>query len=351
MHYTNLINMLTEQLFQNDHEQILFCQDKKLDFQAVIALHNTSLGPALGGIRYYPYLNLQEATADVLRLSRAMTFKSSIAGLNLGGGKTVILAQKSHDFPKILAKMGDFINGLGGQYYGAEDIGVDTSAIEQILTTTSFVTGKPLHAGGAGKPAPFTAYGVYLGMKAAVLHTLKTDTLQGLTILVEGVGGVGAALIPYLLKEKAEVYIDDIRIEQIQQLMTQYPLLKNYRDKKPKTISIYAPCAIGLVVNPQKIKILQPKIIAGGANNQLVSETYAQQLLDEKIVYVPDFLINSGGVINCAEEITSSVYDTQIVFKKIDYIYQKTLDILQQSEVLNQSTHQVAIQMAMNRLV
>ena len=343
--------MFTEQLFQNDHEQILFCQDKKLNFQALIALHNTYLGPALGGIRYYPYLNLQEATADVLRLSRAMTFKASIAGLNLGGGKTVILAQKSHDFPKILNRIGDFIHGLGGQYYGAEDIGVDTAAIEQIFKTTPFVTGKPLHAAGVGKPAPFTAYGVYLGMKAAVLHTFKADTLQGLSILLEGIGGVGTALIPYLLKEEAEVYIDDIRPEKIQKLMSEYPLLKNYKNKPPKTIDIYSPCAIGLVVNPEKMKILQAKIIAGGANNQLISEMYAQQLLAEKIVYVPDFLINSGGVINCAQEITAPVYDPKIVFKKIDYIYQKTLDILQESEKSNQSTHQIAMQMAMNRLV
>ena len=341
-----------ENLLNSSYEEIVFCKDEKIGFEAIIVIHNKKLGPALGGIRYYPYVSIQAALTDVVHLAGAMTLKSAIANLNLGGGKSVIIAKKNHDFQKICRRMGEFIESLAGKYYAAEDIGMDDNAMAYVADSTSFVTGKPKELGGVGNPAPFTAYSVYSGIKEA-LYTLEgTRNLSGVPILVEGLGQVGSHLLPYLIKEDAIVYVDEINTVRLNAMLKEYPEIKNSRQYKPKNIVVYSPCALGASVHPEKINALVPKIIAGAANNQLMHENYAAVLAKKDIIYVPDFLINAGGVINCAQEIyNTNHYEPSIVYQKIDALREKMSAVVEESFSNKESAHKIAEAIALQRLL
>ena len=283
------------------HEQVVFCQDASTGLRAIIAIHDTTLGPALGGTRMWDYANEEDAIKDVLRLSRGMTFKAAISGLSLGGGKAVIIGDARNDkTEELMRKFGQFVDDLGGKYITAEDVGMSTKDMQYVRMETKHVTGIPESMGGSGDPSPVTAFGVYMGMKAAAKYKWGSDKLVGKTIVVQGIGHVGENLVRYLTKEDADVIINDINKERLNELSEKFGATVVMGDDIfDLDMDIYAPCALGATVNPDTISRLKCDIIAGAANNQLANEERDAQLCaDRGICYAPDFLINAGGLIN-----------------------------------------------------
>ena len=337
------------QISSMDHEQLVVCHDEATGLKALIGIHNTTLGPALGGTRMWPYATEEEAITDVLRLSRGMTFKN--AGLNLGGGKAVIIGDPKLKNEAFLRRFGRFVQSLGGRYVTAEDVNMKTSDMEYIAMETKHVTGLPEIKGGGGDPSPVTAYGTYMGMKAAAKKAFGSDSLSGKKICVQGVGQVGKYLIEYLIKEGAEVLITDIFEDKLKKVALDTgavaidPNLIYDMD-----MDIYAPCALGATINDDTIDRLKCAVIAGGANNQLKDEAkHGQILLEKGIIYAPDFLINAGGVINVGAEYFGG-YNREIVYKQAEKIYDTCLYILNKSEKENIPAQQAAIEAAKERI-
>ncbi|WP_046755789.1 Leu/Phe/Val dehydrogenase [Kordia jejudonensis] len=339
------------QLSFDNHEQVVFCNDKDTGLKAIIGIHNTVLGPALGGTRMWQYNNEWEALNDVLRLSRGMTFKSAITGLNLGGGKAVIIGDaKTQKTPALMKKFGEFVHSLSGRYITAEDIGMETADMDLVRDVTPYVTGISESRGGAGNPSPITAYGVFMGMKAAAKYKFGTDVLEDKTIYVQGIGHVGEALVEHLTNEGAHVIIADINEERLQTVSKTYGA-EIYRgsDIYSENMDIYAPCALGATVNDASISKLKAKVISGAANNQLADEKRHGAMLREKgIAYAPDFLINAGGIINVYAELEG--YGKTEIMRKTENIYNTTLEIFTHSEVNNSTTHNSALNIALDRI-
>lgn len=333
------------------HEQLVICYDEPTGLKAIIGIHNTVLGPALGGTRMWNYASEAEAITDVLRLSRGMTFKAAISGLNLGGGKAVIIGDPKLKDEAFLRRFGRFINSLGGRYITAEDVNMKTSDMEYIAMETKYVTGLPEVKGGGGDPSPVTAYGTYLGMKAAAKKAYGSDSLTGKKIAVQGIGQVGKYLVEHLVKERAEVFITDIFEDRLQKVSKE----TGTTVVDPSVIydldmDIYAPCALGATVNDQTIDRLKCQIIAGAANNQLQDEEkHGMLLLEKGIVYAPDFLINAGGLINVYAEYVGG-YNRELTYLHADKIYDICTAILQKSEEENIPAQQAAIEMAWSRI-
>ena len=335
----------------NDHEQIVFCHDKDTGLKAIIGIHNTVLGPALGGTRMWKYANEWEALNDVLRLSRGMTYKSAISGLNLGGGKAVIIGDaKTDKTPEMMTKFGQFIHSLSGKYITAEDVGTTTPDMDIIREVTPYVTGISEAKGGSGNPSPVTAYGVYMGMKAAAMHQFGTDKLEGKKVLVQGTGHVGETLISYLTKEGAHVEITDINEAKMQEVAAKYGAhIYTGEDIYSADVDIYAPCALGATVNDETIQRLKARVIAGAANNQLANDEVHGKILQEKgILYAPDFLINAGGIINVYAEIVG--YDKEEAMRRTENIYNTTLEIFSFAEANGITTQQAAMSIAQKRI-
>jgi len=333
-----------------DHEQVMFCQDKKTGLKAIIAIHNTALGPALGGTRMWNYKTEEEAVNDVLRLSRGMSFKSSISGLNLGGGKAVIIGDaKTQKTEALMRRFGQFVNTLGGKYITAEDVGMETQDMVYIKKETNYVTGLPEEMGGNGNPSPVTAYGVYMGMKASAKFVWGNDSLAGKKILVQGTGHVGETLIDYLTKENATVFVNDISSERIKNMVSKYNAVAVSGDIYSEEVDIYAPCALGATLNSETIPQLRCSIVSGAANNQLLDENlHGQMLKDRGIVYAPDFLVNAGGIINVYAELAG--YDKKKTMEETAKIYNTTLNILKTAKQQNITTAQAALNMAQERI-
>ena len=339
------------QLSFDNHEQIVFCNDKDTGLKAIIGIHNTVLGPALGGTRMWKYENEWEALNDVLRLSRGMTFKSAITGLNLGGGKAVIIGDSKIDkTPEMIAKFGQYVDSLSGKYITAEDVGTTTQDMDLIRENTKFVTGVSIEKGGSGNPSPVTAYGVYMGMKAAAKYKFGTDILEGKKILVQGIGHVGETLVDYLTAEGAKVIISDINEVRLQEIGNKYGAKIYFGDDLYSAdVDIYAPCALGATINNDTIRRIKAKVIAGAANNQLANENIHGTILKEMgIAYAPDFLINAGGIINVYSELVG--YDNAESMRKTENIYNTTLEIFDYADVNNITTHQAALTIAQNRI-
>ncbi|MBN3584045.1 Glu/Leu/Phe/Val dehydrogenase [Algoriphagus aestuarii] len=334
-----------------DHEQVVICHDQPTGLKAIIGIHNTVLGPALGGTRMWPYATEEEAITDVLRLSRGMTFKNSLAGLNLGGGKAVILGNPSLKSEAFLRRFGRFIESLGGRYVTAEDVNMNTSDMEMIRMQTRHVAGLPEIKGGSGDPSPVTAYGTYMGMKAAAKKAFGSDSLNDKKIVVQGVGQVGKYLIEYLVKEGAEVMITDIFEEKLKQVAKNTgATVVDPNVIYDLNMDIYAPCALGATINDETIDRLKCKVIAGAANNQLKDEAkHGKILLEKGIVYAPDFLINAGGVINVGAEYLGG-YIKEIVYQQTEKIYDTCFSILEKSEKENIPAQQAAIETAKARI-
>lgn len=339
------------QMSFNDHEQIVFCNDKDTGLKAIIGIHNTVLGPALGGTRMWNYTSEWEALNDALRLSRGMTFKAAITGLNLGGGKAVIIGDaKTQKTPEMMKRFGEFVHSLSGKYITAEDVGMETADMDIVRTVTPYVTGISEDKGGAGNPSPVTAYGVFMGMKAAAQFTYGSNNLEGKKILVEGIGHVGEVLVEHITNEGGEVIISDINEARLEEVSKKYGATI-YRGSDPyiADVDIYAPCALGATINDNTFHKLNAKIVAGAANNQLADENKHAQLLQERgIIYAPDFLINAGGIINVYAELEN--YDRREIIRKTENIYDTTLEILNTAEMRGITTHQAALEIAMERI-
>ena len=339
------------QMSFDGHEQIVFCNDEDTGLKAIIGIHNTVLGPALGGTRMWTYQSEWHALNDVLRLSRGMTYKSAITGLNLGGGKAVIIGDaKTQKNDELMRRFGQFVHSLSGKYITAEDVGMETRDMDIVREVTPHVTGISESKGGAGNPSPITAYGVYMGMKAAAKYQFGTENLDGKKVLVQGVGHVGETLVKHITDEGAKVIINDINEARLEELSKKYGanvVLGN--DIYGMDVDIYAPCALGATINDNTIHQLQAKVIAGAANNQLADEIKHGRLLKEKgIAYAPDFLINAGGIINVYAELEG--YGKDEIVRKTENIYNTTLDIFNLSEKEDITTHRAAFNIAQGRI-
>jgi leucine dehydrogenase len=337
------------QMTDMDHEEVVFCYDKRTGLRAIIAIHNTILGPGLGGTRMWHYDTEQAALTDVLRLSRGMTYKAAIAGLPLGGAKAVILGDSRRDkTPELFHRYGEFIDRFGGKFVTAEDIGMTTTEIDYLSTSTKHVVGLPENKGGGGDPSPVTAYGVYMGMKAAAKQTYGSDSLEGLTVLVQGLGNVGRQLIVLLDKEGAKIKVSDIFEDKIKSVSKFNIEVVNPEHIYEEKMDIYAPCALGATINDLSLELMDCKIIAGSANNQLANEErHGKLLTEEGFIYAPDYLINAGGLINCHQEIIG--YNRMTAMSKTEKIYDETLAILKKSARTNKPTYLVANEIAEKR--
>lgn len=333
------------------HEQLVFCHDPHSGLNAIIGIHNTTLGPALGGTRLWNYNSHEEAIIDALRLSRGMTFKAAISGLNLGGGKAVIIANPAQKSEALWRRYGKFVDSLNGKYITAEDVNTSARDMEYISLETDHVTGVPEYMGGSGDPSPFTAYGVYIGMKASAKKAWGNDSLVGKKVLVQGVGHVGQYLVGHLVKEGAKVFITDIDAAKLTQTVDQHRAVTVVDGASifDLDIDIYAPCALGATVNDDSISRLKAQIIAGAANNQLADENvHGPMLVQKGILYNPDFLINAGGLINVAAELET--YNADRVRGNVEKIYDRSLEIFALSESEGIHTQAAAMKIAEKRI-
>ncbi|WP_044202245.1 Glu/Leu/Phe/Val dehydrogenase [Flammeovirga sp. OC4] len=340
-----------EEVSSMGHEQVVYCHEKSTGLKAIIAIHNTVLGPALGGTRMWMYDNEAQATNDALRLSRGMTFKNSIAGLNLGGGKAVIIGDaRKHKSEAMLRAYGRFLKNLNGKYITAEDVGMNAGDMEHIAAETSYVSGMPETRGGLGDPSPFTAYTTYMGMKAAAKKQFGTDSLAGKKVSIQGAGHVGEYIIQHLVKEGCEIYVSDFYEDRVKDVVNKYGIKGVALDEiYDLDVDIYSPCALGATVNDETLERLKCSIIAGCANNQLANEKIHGDLAKQKgILYAPDFLINSGGVINVYAEVIKTSKEWS--WNKCEFVYDQTLKVFEQSEVTGKNAQEVAIDIAQQRI-
>ena len=330
------------------HEQVLFCNDSVTGLKAIIAIHNTVLGPALGGTRMWSYSNEMEALNDVLRLSKGMTYKNSISGLNLGGGKAVIIGDaRTMKSEALFRRFGKFVESLAGNYITAEDVGISPADMNWVNMETNHVAGLP---GKSGDPSPVTAYGVYMGMKACAKVQFGSDSLEGKTIAVQGVGHVGEYLVKHLAAEKANVVITDIHEETLKRVANEYGVkVVASNEIYDVPMDIYAPCAMGATINDETLSRLNCSIIAGAANNQLaIEEKHGLEVMNRGIIYAPDYTINAGGVINCFSELEG--LSSEWAHTKAEEIYTTILNIIHRSKEANIPTYQIANKMAEERI-
>lgn len=334
----------------DDHEQIVFCRNKDAGLRAIIAIHNTTLGPALGGTRMWNYATEEEALVDVLRLSKGMTYKAAVAGLNLGGGKAVIIGDPKTQKTEIMFRaFGAFVNSLNGQYITAEDVGTSVKEMEYVFMETPFVTGIPSAFGGSGDPSPYTAHGVYMAIKASVKEKLGLDSLSGLRINVQGLGNVGFHLAEFLHKDGVKLGIADIDKDKVNAAQKKF----NAQVYDPNEIvtaeaDVFAPCALGAIINDQTISKLKCKIVCGGANNQLAEHRHGDALRELGILYTPDFVANAGGLMNVFVELEG--YSSERAFDKTKQVYDSVMNVFQISKTENISTHLAANRLAEKRL-
>lgn len=333
-----------------DYEQLLFCQDEQSGLKAIIAIHDTTLGPALGGTRMWTYASEEEAIEDALRLARGMTYKNAAAGLNLGGGKTVIIGDPKKDKnEEMFRAFGRFIQGLNGRYITAEDVGTTVEDMDIIFEETNFVTGVSQSSGSSGDPSPVTAYGIFVGIKAAAKEAFGTESLEGKTVAVQGVGNVAYKLCRYLHEAGAKLIVTDIHKAAVNRAVEEF----NATAVDPDDIygvdaDIFTPCALGGIINDETIPQFKVKVIAGSANNQLKDSHHGDRIHEMGIVYTPDYVINAGGVINVADELHG--YNQERAMKKVETIYQSVEKIFEISKRDGIPTYLAADRMAEERI-
>jgi len=294
------------------HEQVVFCRHEASGLRAVIAVHDTTLGPALGGCRMWPYVDEADAVRDVLRLSRGMTYKAACAGLDLGGGKSVILGDPRKDKSEALFRaFGRYVDSLGGRYITAEDVGTSVADMEWISRETRHVTGKSAATGGSGDPSPVTAWGVFHGMKAACERAFGSSSLEGRRVAIQGVGNVGRNLARYLHEQGARLFVSDIDGERVEKVAREcQATVVADRELLSLDVDVFAPCALGGVLDDAGIAALRARVVAGAANNQLEDEDrHGRALAARGIVYAPDYVINAGGLINVSAELRGQSLD------------------------------------------
>lgn len=333
-----------------DYEQLIMCQDKESGLKAIIAIHDTTLGPALGGCRMWTYASEEQAIEDALRLARGMTYKNAAAGLNLGGGKTVIIGDPFKDKnEEMFRALGRFIQGLNGRYITAEDVGTTVSDMDIIHEETNYVTGISPAFGSSGNPSPITAYGVYLGMKAAAKEAFGEESLKGKKIAVQGLGNVAYTLCEYLHRDGAQLIVTDINQNAIDRVVENFDAVAVAPDEIYKQdVDIFAPCALGAIINDETIPQLKAKVIAGSANNQLQESRHGQILHEKGILYAPDYVINAGGVINVADELYG--YNRDRAMKRVETIYESLTKIFAISKEEDIPTYAAANRLAEQRI-
>jgi valine dehydrogenase (NAD+) len=300
-------------VFGTPHEQVVFCHDEATGLRAIIAIYSTALGPALGGTRFYPYGSEDEALDDVLNLSKGMAYKNALADLDLGGGKAVIIGDPAAIKTEgLLRAYGRFVQSLHGRYFTACDVGTFSEDMDVIARECDYVTGRTLAHGGAGDSSILTAFGVFQGMRAAAEHTWGDPTLRGRRVGVEGVGKVGRRLVEHLVTDGAEVVITDVTEAAIDRVRGEHPEVEVVDGHDALTgaeLDVYAPCAMGGALDDATVEALRAKIVCGGANNQLAHAGIEKQLADRDVLYAPDYVVNSGGVIQVADEIEGFDFD------------------------------------------
>ncbi|MFM7731362.1 MAG: Glu/Leu/Phe/Val dehydrogenase dimerization domain-containing protein [Flavobacteriales bacterium] len=342
---------ITGRMSQFDHEQLVFCQDEATGLRSIIAIHNTVLGPAVGGTRMWPYSSEEDAITDALRLSRGMTYKNALAGLNIGGGKAVIIGDaRTQKSEALFRRFGKFVDSLGGKYITAEDVGISTRDMEYVKLETDHVVGLPDFMGGGGDPSPVTAFGVYMGMKASQKELSGSESLAGKRIVVQGVGHVGEHLVQHLVKEGADVTICDIYEDRVQEVVKKYGV----KAVAPEAVydvpmDIYSPCALGATVNDDTLEKLSCSIICGAANNQLKDEKIHGEVVRAKgILYAPDYLVNAGGIINCYWEIVG--YNREAAMAQAEQIYTTARNVFTMSTEQDIPTYLAANRLAEQRI-
>ncbi|MDP9487124.1 MAG: leucine dehydrogenase [Actinomycetota bacterium] len=339
-----------EGLAEFDCEQLVFCRDGVTGLRAIIAIHDTTLGPALGGCRMWPYRNEEEAVVDVLRLARGMTYKAAVSGLNLGGGKSVIVGNPDQDKSGALFRaFGRFVDSLGGRYIVAEDVGTSPEDMEHVRSETPYVVGLDVARGGSGDPSPFTALGVLAGMHACAEEAFGSPSLSGLTVAVQGLGHVGYRLCRLLHEEGARLVVADLHPEAVERAAREFEA----RPVGPGEIlsvpcDILAPCALGAVVNDETLPDLKCAIVAGSANNVLAEGRHGEALAARGILYAPDYVINAGGLINVAAELEG--YDEERARERVARIYDSVKNVIGISKRDGVPTNVAADRLALERL-
>jgi leucine dehydrogenase len=334
------------------HECVVFGHDAATGLRAIVAIHSTVLGPAAGGCRMWPYASTAEAVADVLRLSRGMSYKNAMAGLPFGGGKSVIIGEsRKAKTPELFEAFGRFVDSLGGRYLTAEDVGTTTVDMAHIARATRYVAGLGTSPGAAGgDPGPKTALGVFLGIKAAVRFRLGRADLAGVAVAVQGVGGVGYHLCGMLAAEGAVLSVADVRPGAVQRVCDEFAARAVSVDEVlARDVDVLAPCALGAVLNAQSIPRLRARIVAGAANNQLAQGQDGQALQTAGILYAPDYVINAGGIISVAREYQRGASESQVI-ADIQAIPVRLTEIFERARRENRTTNAIADQMARERL-
>lgn len=333
------------------YELVVKVTDRKLNLVGIIAIHNTELGPALGGIRIQPYATFGDALEDALRLAKGMTYKSAVAEVGFGGGKSVIIADPfKQKTPEMLLAFGAAVEKLAGSYICAEDMGCTTEDVKVVRKATKYVVGLP-HEKSSGDPGPFTAWGTFRGIQSAIKKLYGTDSLEGRTVAVQGLGNVGSHLAEYLFWAGATLILSDRDAEKLERLTAKYGAKAVSTDEILKVpCDVLSPCAFGGVINDQTIPQLKCKAIAGCANNQLLKDSHANVLKDRGILYAPDFVINAGGLLNVAAELDDEGYNPRSPRYKVHHIYDTLLAIYEIAEKNRESTHSAALALAEYRI-
>lgn len=336
-----------DRIAEMGHEQLVLCSDPSSGYRGIVALHSTTLGPALGGTRFWRYATDEEAIIDALRLARGMTYKNAVAGLNLGGGKSVIIGDnRTQNREMVFRSHGRFVEGLGGRYITAEDVGTSTSDMEFVHMETDYVTGL---AGKSGDPSPVTAHGVFRAIQASAKFHWGSDELAGKTVAIQGCGHVGFYLAKELKEAGAKLVVTDIDGERVKRVVNEL----GARAVQSEEIygvkaDIFAPCALGGVINDETLPRLQVEIVAGAANNQLLEERHGDTLDERGILYAPDYVANAGGVINVYGELAS--WDASRALRKADDIYSTALGVFEISRSEGIPTYEAADRLAERRL-
>jgi leucine dehydrogenase len=336
-----------ERIAEHSHEQLVFCHEPSAGYRGIIAIHNTTLGPALGGTRFWNYRSVEEAITDALRLARGMTYKAAVAGLNLGGGKSVIIGDNRTTRREMIFRAhGRFVESLGGRYITAEDVGTSVEDMDYVKMETEYVSGV---AGGSGDPSPVTAYGVYRGIKACAKEKYGSDSLGGMTVAVQCTGHVGYYLCQFLSEEGASLIVTDIDADRVARVVDEF----GAKGVGPDDIygvdaQVFAPCALGAIVNDDTIPQFRFEIIAGAANNQLAQERHGDSLHKRDILYAPDYVINAGGLINVYGELNDWTADQ--ARRKAGEIYETLGQIFELAKNDGLPTYEAADRVAERRV-
>ncbi len=341
---------ITKYMETHDYEQLVVCQDRESGLKAFICIHDTTLGPALGGTRMWTYDSEDDAIEDAMRLARGMTYKNAATGLNLGGGKTVVMGDPRKDKNEAMFRaLGRFIQGLNGRYITAEDVGTTVDDMDLIHEETNYVTGISPEFGSSGNPSPVTAYGVYKGMKASAKAAFGDDSLDGKTVAVQGVGTVAFTLCEHLHEEGANLIVTDINEEAVERAVKAFGAKAVSTDEIYSVdCDIFAPCALGAVINDDTLPSLKAKVIAGSANNQLKADEHGEALYNKGIVYAPDYVINAGGVINVADELIG--YNSDRALRRVEGIYDNLMKVYQISDRDHIGSYKAANRLAEERI-